>query len=374
MTVKTQSDRTLKIGKKSKFLMYNKKIGRTHNIFVSVHFRMSRQLIQKESAVERFALHKPDKNVMNFYQQLRDVFWNPQELSFESDRKDYLNPAISNRYKELYRLFLEFFAVGDGVITEQAIAFLKSANTQEERMFLSAQLLNEQDHIITYTRAINEVIPTETEREAIFSAVESNPAVKAKTDYVLKWCENENVSRSLRYLAGAFAEGVFFMSLFAIIFYFRRKNIFVNFISANKLILRDETIHRNFDVYMSRGVSDDRNRDYTVEDALQVAREAYEIEIAHMNQILARPVDSEEADEIAGLTKEKMRLYIQTLVDQILTLAGLPGIFNVPPMTTFQWMEDINLIVKKNFYETLVTEYTSGILTEKKEEEDDEDF
>lgn len=331
---------------------------------------MTSSLIQKESAVDRFALHKPDKNVMNFYQQLRDVFWNPQELSFESDRKDYLNPAISNRYKELYRLFLEFFAVGDGVITEQAIAFLKSANTQEERMFLSAQLLNEQDHIITYTRAINEVIPTEKEREAIFSAVETNPAVKAKTDYVLKWCENENVSRSLRYLAGAFAEGVFFMSLFAIIFYFRRKNIFVNFISANKLILRDETIHRNFNVYMSRN----EFRDYTVEDAFCIAKEAYEIEIAHMNQILASPVDSEEADEIAGLTKDKMRFYIQTLVDQILTLAGLPSMFNVPPMTTFQWMEDINLIVKKNFYETLVTEYTAGILLVEKKEGEEEDF
>lgn len=330
-------------------------------------------LIQKESATERFSLFKPDKNVMNFYQQLRDVFWNPQELSFESDKKDYLNPAISSRYKELYRLFLEFFAVGDGVISEQAIAFLKSANTQEERMFLSAQLLNEQDHIITYTRAINEVIP-ETEREAIFRAVETNPAVKAKTDFVLKWCENENVSRSLRYLAGAFSEGVFFMSLFAIIFYFRRKNIFVNFISANKLILRDETIHRNFDVYMCRGTSERSERDYTVEDAFQIARQAYEIEIQHMNQILASPVDSEEADEIAGLTKDKMRLYIQTLVDQILTLAGLPGMFNVPPMTTFQWMEDINLIVKKNFYETLVTEYTVGILADTEKKEEDEDF
>lgn len=373
----------------------------------------------------RFSLINENKNITNFYQQLRDVFWNPQELNFTEDKKDYFNPNIKSRYKELYKLFLEFFAVGDGIITEQAVSYLNSATSQEERMFLILQLLNEQDHVITYTRAITEVLPKE-EREGVFTAVDNIECVKAKKDFVMKYSEGEEAKklhRSLRYFAGALSEGIFFTSLFAIIFYFRRKNIFGNFITANKFILRDETIHRNFNIYMTKFLRELEREEYernlmlrkkelsdieteililtnmknsenniddleaerrsikrnfpsvspSDEDYLKIAKEAYEIELAHLRYIFSTPIDTEEIDEIAGISPHKMELYIQTLTDQVLSLCNLPLLFNIPP-TKFEWMEDLNLLGKENFYETLVTKYTHGLIKDDDNSEDENDF
>lgn len=317
-----------------------------------------------ETLSAKYSLLNENKKLTSFYKDQRDLLWNPEEISFESDAKDYLNPNTNQRYKDIYKMFLQFFVVGDGLITDQALSFASSATSQQERMFLLAQLLNEQDHIKTYTNALTQVVP-EKERDDVFKAVDNIQCIKDKANFILKWCESDE-DRATKYLAGAFAEGVFFAALFAMVFYFRRKNIFLDFIKANQFILRDESLHRDFDCYMAKSLVNKVDTD----KAKQIAKEAYDIEISHMNHILVIPIDSEEADKEAGITKENMTKYIQTLTDQILVLSGFEPLFNVEK-TCFPWMEDINLVTKKNFYETLVTDYSSGI---KENEENNDDI
>lgn len=302
----------------------------------------------------RFTLKHEDPTIMRFYYSQRGVFWQPDELKFGDDKADY--STVKPRHREIYKSFLEFFVSGDGVVTEQALYFAQTAITPEERAFLLAQILNEQDHLITYTRAIKEVIPVE-EQDDVFSAVENVPCVKAKADFIFKWCESDQ-PRSIKYLAAAFAEGTFFTSLFALVFYFNSKNLFKNFGTANQFIMRDETLHRDFNVFMSKKISRDTKVAIDQDIAHQIAREAVEIEIDHINHILYAPIDSVEADSACGLTRESLTDYAKNLVDQVLVLAGFEALYNV--RANLPWMAGIGLQSKKNFYETLVTEYSGG--------------
>ena len=49
-----------------------------------------------------------------------------------------------------------------------------------------------------------------TERERLFNAIETVPAVKKKADWALKWIDNDAVSYAERVVAFARVEGIFF--------------------------------------------------------------------------------------------------------------------------------------------------------------------
>ena len=59
-------------------------------------------------------------------------------------------------------------------------------------------------------------------------------------------------SQALRYVACAVGEGVFFVSLFAVIFYLRKLNLFKNFIESNEQISKDESIHRDHKAWQAK--------------------------------------------------------------------------------------------------------------------------
>ena len=48
------------------------------------------------------------------------------------------------------------------------------------------------------------------ERERLFNAIETVPAVKKKADWALKWIDNDAVSYAERVVAFASVEGIFF--------------------------------------------------------------------------------------------------------------------------------------------------------------------
>ena len=49
-----------------------------------------------------------------------------------------------------------------------------------------------------------------SERERLFNAIETVPAVKKKADWALKWIGNDNAAYSERVVAFASVEGIFF--------------------------------------------------------------------------------------------------------------------------------------------------------------------
>jgi len=289
-----------------------------------------------------------DTLAYRLYKQQDSVMWVADELDYSIDAAAYESLPI--RYKEIYKQFLGFFAPGDGVITAQAISYLAEARTYEETAFILAQLKIETTHSEAYGLAIVQVIKDEAEIEEVFDQIDNLDCIKNKAIFVEKWMNDKEASLGTRYLAGSFSEGVFFAALFALVFFFRRKNVFKTFLVANEFIMRDETIHRDFNAAMAK-----RYGGWTQEDAEAIARDAVAIEIGHLEHILATPIDGKEEDELAGLTIENITTYVKSLADQVLVLSGAQSIFNVH--CSLDWMKDVGLHTKPNFYETKVINY-----------------
>jgi ribonucleoside-diphosphate reductase subunit M2 len=288
-----------------------------------------------------------DELAWEFYCMQESQMWSAKELNFLKDLNEF--PTLPKRYQQLYEDLLAFFSPGDGLIVKQAIRYLKECTTFSQMAFLISQIFIELVHAEGYGMSITSVITDPNRQKYVFEMVDNLDCVKAKAKFIEKY-ENSNLSRGLRYIAGAASEGIFFVSLFVVIFYMRSKNIMQTFIFLNEQVSKDETLHRDYNSIQAKILGG-----FTYEEAVNVLKEALDIEMDHLKYILREPIDSKEADEISGLTLDNIRLFIEGLADQILILAGFQSYFK--SNVDLPWMKGLALSRKSNFYEIKVGNY-----------------
>merc|ERR1712173_346229 len=84
------------------------------------------------------------------------------------------------------------------------------------------------------------------ERDRLFNAIETIPAVKKKADWALRWINSNNASFAERIIAFASVEGIFFSGSFAAIFWLKKRGLMPGLTFSNELISRDEGLHTDF--------------------------------------------------------------------------------------------------------------------------------
>lgn len=274
--------------------------------------------------------------------------WTAKELEFKEDKNQF--PTLPKRIQDLFYNIFGFFAPGDGLVSENILRFAEESEQYEETMFFIKQLDNEMTHAESYGMTIVSIIPEEDKRNEIFELMTTLDCVKSKGDFMKKYIDSD-LPRGLRYLAAACMEGIFFVDLFAIIFYFRDDNYLPNFIFLNEQVRKDETLHRDFYCLMTKRYLQPSD----VEKVYEIIDEAIQVEIKHVEYLLKEPINSVEEDAIRGITVENLCIYSKMLADQILELCGLPKKYNVE--IRLPWMLDANLSEKTNFYEGKVGNY-----------------
>ena len=277
--------------------------------------------------------------------------WTAKEIDYIIDKEEYAN-TLKPRYKQMYKDFLVFFNVGDGLVTQSCYRFAMEAKNAKEQAFYNFQIADETVHMEGYAFAITAVLPLEEQKE-VFEQANTLECIKAKTQFI-KDLVDSNLSFGERAFAASCCEGIFFVSLFAIIFYLRDKGVMKGFVQLNKLISIDETIHRNHYGRKARRAGISRKR------AIEIVERAVEIEIGHLKHILRTPVESVEEDEVIGITIPNLTNYIKSLADQIMSLSGLPSYYNVKSVVP--WMADMGVQNRPNFYEVKTTEYSRSDL------------
>jgi ribonucleoside-diphosphate reductase subunit M2 len=293
-----------------------------------------------------FPLTKEDEEDYEDFCTQEVQMWTAKELDYPMDKQEY--PHLKPRYQQLYKDCLGFFAPGDGLISKSALRFVMEAKTYTSQAFLFAQLFIEAVHSESYGMSISSIIPNEEEQAEVFRMVDELPCVQAKAQFIKDLCDSD-ASPAERALAAACCEGVFFVTLFAIIFYLRDRGVMKTFALLNKQVSIDETLHRKYYVRQARKLG------ITYEKAVPIIKKAVEIEVEHMKYILRQPIDSVEEDELTGITIENLTKYAQTLGDQILQMAQLPLLYNVT--VSLPWMSDLSVQKRSNFYETQVSGY-----------------
>ena len=97
---------------------------------------------------------------------------------------------------------------------------------------------------IVHTHSLLFLFTDPAEKENLFNAIETVPAVKKKASWALNWINNASYAE--RIIAFASVEGIFFSGSFAAIFWLKKRGLMPGLTFSNELISRDEGLHTDF--------------------------------------------------------------------------------------------------------------------------------
>ena len=219
---------------------------------------------------------------------------------------------------------------------------------------LTFQIAIENIHSEMYSLLIDTYIKDPAEREHLFKAVETVPAVKKKADWAMNWISSDRASYAERIIAYASVEGIFFSGSFAAIFWLKKRGLMPGLTFSNELISRDEGLHTDFACLMFHHLKHKPSE----ERIKEIVCEAVEIETEFLTEAL--PVN------LIGMNCDLMTVYIKYVADRLLVELGCSKEFKVE--NPFDFMENISLDGKTNFFEKRVGEYQkAGVMSNKED-------
>merc|ERR1712039_991088 len=124
------------------------------------------------------------------------------------DGKDW--ESLSGDEQHFIKHVLAFFAASDGIVLENLSSrFSCEIQAPEARAFYGFQIAMENIHSETYSLLIEQYIRDPAEKDRIFDAIHTMPAVEEKAKWVVQWINDES-SFAERIVAFAAVEGILF--------------------------------------------------------------------------------------------------------------------------------------------------------------------
>lgn len=203
-----------------------------------------------------------------------------------------------------------------------------------------------------YSLLIETYIEDSVEKQRLFNAIETMPCVTRKAQWALNWINPQRASYGERIVAFAAVEGIFFSGSFAAIFWLKKRGKMPGLTFSNELISRDEGLHCDFAclmfTYLKNKPSEERIK--------EIIKDAVVIEQEFLTEAL--PV------KLIGMNHNLMKQYIEFVADRLLVALKCSKVYNV--QNPFDFMENISLEGKTNFFEKRVAEYQkSGVMSRK---------
>ncbi|MXQ94450.1 hypothetical protein E5288_WYG022394 [Bos mutus] len=287
-----------------------------------------------------FPIQYPD--IWKMYKKAQASFWTAEEVDLSKDLPHW--NKLKSEEKYFISHILAFFAASDGIVNENLVErFSQEVQVPEARCFYGFQILIENVHSEMYSLLIDTYIRDPKKREFLFNAIETMPYVKKKADWALRWIADRKSTFGERVVAFAAVEGIFFSGSFAAIFWLKKRGLMPGLTFSNELISRDEGLHCDFAClmfqYLVNKPSEERVREIIVN--------AVEIEQEFLTEAL--PVG------LIGMNCVLMKQYIEFVADRLLTELGFSKVFQAE--NPFDFMENISLEGKTNFFEKRVSEY-----------------
>merc|ERR1719443_1260218 len=286
-----------------------------------------------------FPIQHPD--IWEMYKKHEASFWTAEEIDLSQDTKDW--EKLNDSERHFIKHVLAFFAASDGIVLENlGTNFSSEVQYPEARAFYGFQIAMENIHSETYSLLIEQYIKDDAEREGVFQAIQTMPAVRAKAEWAVMWMNNENCFAE-RLVAFAAVEGILFSGAFCSIYWLKKRSMMPGLTFSNELISRDEGLHADF-ACLLYGMLEHKLPDDVVHD---IIRGAVAAEKAFICEALSC--------DLIGMNSELMTTYIKFVADRLLVALGHPKLYEVK--NPFDWMELISLQGKTNFFEKRVGEY-----------------
>lgn len=287
-------------------------------------------------------------NIYDIAKKQRACFWNPEEIDFSKDYEDW--NTLDENTKHFIKHILAFFASADGIVLENLMArFSREIKIPEAIHAFALIEAIEAIHSETYSLLIDTYVKDHQEKMRLFNGVKEIASIRRKGQWMTRWLGGGS-SFATRLLISACVEGIMFSGSFCAIFWLKKQGKMPGLAFANELISRDEGLHAEHSVRLFHHLK-------------------FKPPENTIKEIVGGAVDEEKSFildalqcKMIGMNEELMGRYVEFVADRLLTQLGCDKLYNVD--NPFDWMENISLEGKTNFFEKRVGEYQkSGVMT-----------
>ena len=302
-------------------------------------------------------------DLWEWYKKCEASFWTAEEIDLHQDLTDW-KTKLNDDERYFIKHILAFFAASDGIVNENlAENFVNEVQYSEAKFFYGFQIMMENIHSETYSLLIDTYVKDDAEKDKLFNAIETFPAIKKKADWALKWIESDSFAERLIAFAGV--EGIFFSGAFCSIFWVKKRGLMPGLTFSNELISRYEGVHCDYAVHLHNNHLVNK---VPKERITEILTDALEIEKEFITESL--PVS------LIGMNAKLMTQYLEFVTDRLLVELNCDKVYN--STNPFEFMDMISLQGKTNFFEKRVSEYQkAGVLNNDTRSEEisfDEDF
>jgi len=280
----------------------------------------------------------------DYVKKMQGLMWLSHEVDMSNDRNDWEN-SIGDGERQCLKLILSFFAIGDELVMENISEnFMDEINIQEVRNVYIVQAFHELVHSESYSIQVQTLIPKE-EREEVSNAIKTMPVIKRMALWVQKYMKPQ-VPLGVRIIAFALFEGVIFSGAFAMIQWFKEKNVLSGLTSYNEFISRDENLHCSFACHLFR--------EYIINKPPQeymynIVEEVMEIKEEFINEAIP--------SALIGLNSNSLLQYVQSVADCVISTLGYEPLYNVENPFPFMEKLAMNDVMKTDFFSNQVSAY-----------------
>jgi ribonucleotide reductase beta subunit family protein with ferritin-like domain len=284
-----------------------------------------------------------DQDIWKMYKKAEDLFWRAEEIDLSKDNKDWENLTEDERH--FISMILAFFAASDGIVLENlGVRFMGEVQLSEARAFYGLQIAMENIHSITYSTLIDTYIKDKTQKSKLFNALHEYECIKKKGEWAIKWINDKKSNFATRLVAFACIEGIFFSGAFCAIYWLKKRGLMPGLTFSNELISRDEALHTEFAVLLHSKLLKPLKKPKIHE----IISEAVSIELEFITEALPC--------RLIGMNQVLMKDYIEFVADRLSLQLGGDKIYE--SKNPFEWMENISIETKTNFFEDRVSEYS----------------
>ena len=290
-----------------------------------------------------------------YYKKQLASFWTVEEIDLSKDREQF-NNKLSEPERIFIKNILAFFAASDGIVAENLdLNFIEEITYKEVRTCLRFQSMMEDIHSEMYSRLIDTLISDANEKTRIFNAITTVPCIKLKAEWAKKWTQqNANQSNNIfitlpmRLVAFACVEGIHFSGSFCAIYWLKKRNLMPGLTLSNEFIARDEGSHTDTSIALYR----DLKTEFLLPEHIvkNIIEEAVGIETIFITESISC--------SMLGMNIELMKQYIKFVGDRLLLQLGYTKIWKVS--NPFDFMENISIENKTNFFEDRVSNYSKA--------------
>jgi ribonucleoside-diphosphate reductase beta chain len=281
------------------------------------------------------------------------MHWLHSEVPMAEDVKDWETKLTDNEKDFLTKIF-RFFTQGDIDVSGAYVRdYLPVFSAPEVRMMLSSFAAREAIHVAAYSHLIETLgLPESTYNEFM----EYSEMVE-KHEYLGSYIgSDEDVAAKIAVFS-AFTEGMQLFSSFIMLLNFSRYGKMKGMGQIIAWSIADETLHTESMIKLFREyIKEDRSlwNDELKSKIYTIAEAMVELEDKFIDLAFG-------VNELEGLTKEDVKLYIRYIADRRLISLGMKGIFKVKK-NPLPWVEGMLGVSHSNFFENKVTDYSKGAL------------